>query len=297
MRLVDLGAPVAKNSFEKMIMMNVNRFLSFALSFVFVFVLSMSSVQMVAQSLPVSRHRHVVIAHRGDHVSLPENTLLAYKQGIDDGADYVEVDLRTTRDSFLVVMHNETVDRMTNGRGAIRDFDYAAIRGLVIWDAVHNQATRIPSFEEVLALCRNKINIYLDFKEADPGVTYAMIKKAGMEKHVAVYANSLEQITEWGKVAPAMPVITSIPDELKDSAAVAAFLDRYPIVGVDGSIGQYSPAIYRLFAQRHIAVWLDVQQKDEGPATWEKALAEKVPGMQSDHPAALVAYLKQKGIR
>ena len=247
--------------------------------------------------LPATGHRHVVIAHRGDHTVLPENTLLAYQQGIDDGVDYVEVDLRTARDGILVVMLNETVDRMTYGKGAIRDLDYATIRGLEIRDAVHNQAVRVPSFQEVLALCSHKVNIYLDFKEADPGLTYAMIKKAGMEKHIVVYANSLEQITAWGKVAPAMPIITSIPDEIKDSAGIAAFLDRYPIVGVDGSIGQYGTDIYSLFRQRHIAVWLDVQQKDEGPATWEKALAEKVQGMQSDHPAALVEYLKKEGVR
>ncbi len=247
--------------------------------------------------LPVIRHKHVVIAHRGDHVTLPENTLLAYQQGIDDGVDYVEVDLRTTRDSFLVVMHNASVDRMTNGKGEIKDLDYSAIRALEIRDPANNRVVQVPSFAEVLALCRNKVNIYLDFKSADPSVTYAMIRKAGMEKHVVVYANSLEQIIEWNRVAPSMPVITSIPDELKGAAALAAFLDKYPIVGVDGSIGQYSEAEYKLFKQRHIAVWLDVQDKGEGPALWDKALADKVEGMQSDHPAGLAGYLKDKGLR
>jgi glycerophosphoryl diester phosphodiesterase len=64
---------------------------------------------------PKSSHRFLVSAHRGDHTHAPENTLRAYANAIGAGADYVEIDLRTTRDSVLVIMHDASVDRMTNG--------------------------------------------------------------------------------------------------------------------------------------------------------------------------------------
>jgi glycerophosphoryl diester phosphodiesterase len=266
-------------------------------AFLAFFGLISAAAQSPHPTLPACKNKYVVIAHRGDHEELPENTLAAYASAIKLGVDYVEVDLRTTKDNFLVILHNETVDRMTNGKGKVKELGYTAIRAMAIAGNANNRSYMIPSFKEVLDLCRNNVNIYLDFKDADPGITYKMIRSAGMEKHVVVYANSLEQLEEWGKTAPGMPVITSVPDEIKDSANLAAFLDKYPIVGLDGSVHQYSPAILKFLKQRKIAVWLDVQNKEEGASLWEMAMGEKVEGMQTDHPAALIGYLKSHGIR
>lgn len=216
--------------------------------------------------LPVVKHKHVVIAHRGDHTVLPENTLAAYERAIQDGVDYVEVDLRTFKDGRLYISHGSLTE-------------------------LHKS---VPSFDEVLKLCRGKVNIYLDFKDADPVVVYPMIKKAGMEKHMVVYCNTLEQVDEWHKAAPEMPLMTSIPDEVKD---LNAFFDRYPVSVIDGNIGQYTPDMLAIFKTRNVAVWLDVQAKDEGPVSWQKALDTPVQGLQTDHPGALINYLKQNGNR
>ena len=67
--------------------------------------------------LPRARHAFIVVSHRGDHTQAPENTLAAFGNAIKDGADCVEIDLRTTVDSQLVIMHDATVDRMTDGWG------------------------------------------------------------------------------------------------------------------------------------------------------------------------------------
>jgi glycerophosphoryl diester phosphodiesterase len=216
--------------------------------------------------LPVVKHKHVVIAHRGDHTVLPENTLAAYTSAIEKGVDYVEVDLRTFNDGRLYISHGELSELKAG----------------------------VPSFDEVLKLCKGKVNIYLDFKNADPVVVYPKIKKAGMEKHMVVYCNTLEQVDAWHKVAPKLPLMTSVPDEVKD---LNAFFDRYPVSVIDGNIGQYTPEMLAIFKARNVAVWLDVQAKDEGPASWQKALDTPVQGLQTDHPGALINYLKQNGNR
>src|SRR5690606_15249365 len=117
------------------------------------------------------------------HTRVPENTLEAYREAIRNGADYVEVDLRITRDGRLVIMHDETVDHITNGRGRVADLSFSDIRRLEVLDKTHPEEGksiyRVPSFEEVLALCRGEIRIYLDFKQAAAGKTYAAIKAAG----------------------------------------------------------------------------------------------------------------------
>ena len=125
----------------------------------------------------------MVIAHRGNHVKVPENTVASVNEAILCGADYVEVDLRTTKDGRLVISHDASVDRMTNGKGKVRDLPFEAIEKLKV-GADSNAAYRIPAFEDVLHACKGRINIYLDFKDADPAAAYRQIKAAHMEKQV-----------------------------------------------------------------------------------------------------------------
>src|ERR1700729_4020868 len=89
-----------KKSLKKYIMKNL-----IALLFLFV-----SAAKMNAQTapLPESKHKFIVIAHRGDHVDVPENTIAAFENGIKNDVDYVEIDLRTSKDSVLVIMHDAT---------------------------------------------------------------------------------------------------------------------------------------------------------------------------------------------
>ena len=88
-------------------------------------------------SLPVTKHRCIVIAHRGDHTNAPENTLAAYQHSIEDGADFVEIDLRTTKDSQLVIMHNATIDHMTGRQGQVSDFLFDFIADTFGMDLCH----------------------------------------------------------------------------------------------------------------------------------------------------------------
>ncbi len=77
-----------------------------------------------------SRTRPLVIAHRGASADVPEHTLAAYEQAISDGADGLECDVRLTRDRHLVCVHDRTVNRTSNGRGAVRGHSLAQLRAL-----------------------------------------------------------------------------------------------------------------------------------------------------------------------
>jgi glycerophosphoryl diester phosphodiesterase len=113
-------------------------------------------------TLPKSKNKLVVIAHRGDHTIAPENSLLAIENAIHDSADYVELDIRTSKDGKLVLMHDATVDRMTNGHGKINELSFDSIRVLKLFNKnIDNPDTfQVPTFEEALKLCKNKITIY-----------------------------------------------------------------------------------------------------------------------------------------
>ncbi|HDD72245.1 MAG TPA: glycerophosphodiester phosphodiesterase, partial [Candidatus Bathyarchaeota archaeon] len=86
-----------------------------------------------------------VVAHRGASGAEPENTLRAVRRGFEVGADWVEVDVRVSRDGRFVVIHYETVDRTTDGSGRVSEMTFDELRKL---DA--GMGERMPSLEEVL---------------------------------------------------------------------------------------------------------------------------------------------------
>jgi glycerophosphoryl diester phosphodiesterase len=248
---------------------------------------------------PKSKHKFIIAAHRGDHVIYPENTLAAYEEAIRNEADYVEIDLRTTKDGELVSMHDGTINRMTDSKGNVKDFTIDELEQLKVKskDTTDKTVYHIPTFKQILTTCKNKINIYLDFKAADPEQAYQMIKQYGMEKQVLVYINSATQFTGWRKAAPKMPLMLSMPDSVKTVAAMESFINKYQPDILDGSYNQYSNEMVALAAKCNIPAWPDIQSAGEGPADWNKALEKGLRGLQTDHPALLVKFLKEKGLR
>ena len=246
--------------------------------------------------LPETKYKLAVIAHRGNHVKVPENTLESVKAAIKSGADYVEIDLRTTKDGYLVIHHDATVDRMTNGTGNVKDLTLAEIQQLKVADK--NKPTkktyRVPTFAEILKAAKGKINIYLDFKDADVTETYKQIQEAGMEKQVVVYINKIPQYKEWRKTAPGMPLITSVIEEVKNKEQLTFFLGQGTIEVLDNI---YDREMVAAANDNGVAVWLDVQSDHEGADDWNQALQKGIQGMQTDYPEALIAYLNKNGLR
>ena len=253
--------------------------------------------QPTSAALPISKHPFIVIAHRGDHTTFPENTLAAFEEAIKNEADYTEIDLRTTKDSMLVIMHDATIDRMTNGKGKIRDLTLAELLQLKI-NAPAGSSTQyaIPRFEEVLALCKNKIHIYLDFKDASVAQTMQLLKKYGMEHQVIVYINSVAQYRDWSRIAPSMPLIVSLPDSVKTVQGLQHFIASFPAAVLDGNYSDYTTEMVAAAVAAGLQVWPDIQSKEESN-NWEKALPLGFTGLQTDHPAAIIKWLKENGKR
>src|SRR2546423_13072452 len=96
-----------------------------------------------------SEQRIIVIAHRGANKFAPENTLAAFRKAIELGCDYVELDVRRTRDGALILMHDRTVDRTTNGTGQVSELTLSQIRSLDAGSKAGAQwkGERVPTFE------------------------------------------------------------------------------------------------------------------------------------------------------
>lgn len=112
----------------------------------------------------------LVIAHRGHSLEVPENTLEAYRRAIELGADMLEADVNITRDGELVMIHDWSLDRTTDGSGRVRDHALDEIRALDAgsWFAPAFRGIRVPTTVEALELARDAgVMICFEAKGAD----------------------------------------------------------------------------------------------------------------------------------
>lgn len=132
----------------------------------------------------------IVVGHRGCAGIEPENTLRAFRRAIELGCDMVECDVRLTRDGQLAVMHDERVDRTTNGTGPVAEFTLAELQAL---DA--GKGEQVPTLETVLETVRGHVDILVELKgEGTPGPAVAMVRRLGMERAVVFTCFELARI-------------------------------------------------------------------------------------------------------
>jgi glycerophosphoryl diester phosphodiesterase len=129
-----------------------------------------------------------IIAHRGSKGTHPENTLAAFKEAIRVGADGIELDVQQTKDHQLVVIHDETLERTTNGQGAVGESTLAEIKQLDAgtWFIENPLVQEIPTLEEVLALLvQEKFQGFLNIELKTDKVHYE-----GIEQRVVTLMNT-----------------------------------------------------------------------------------------------------------
>ncbi len=100
------------------------------------------------------------IGHRGAAALEPENTLRGFRKAVELGVDYVEFDIHRCKSRELVVIHDETVDRTTNGKGFVADLTLQQLKAL---DAGKGES--IPTLQEVIDCCKGKVKMQIEIKE------------------------------------------------------------------------------------------------------------------------------------
>lgn len=109
----------------------------------------------------------MITAHRGQWRDYPENSLEAIEEAIEDGAEIVEIDVRLTADGVPVLMHDETVDRTTNGKGKVSDFTLAQIKKLRLKEGLGGATAAltehtVPTLEEAMLVAKDRAIVNLD---------------------------------------------------------------------------------------------------------------------------------------
>jgi glycerophosphoryl diester phosphodiesterase len=164
----------------------------------------------------------LTVGHRGVMAVEPENTLRSFRRAEQEGVDQVELDLHLSKDGALVVMHDASVERTTDGRGLIRDLTLEEIRGL---DA--GLGERVPVFEEVLAAVGRPIQA--EIKDAAAArVLASVLRERGETGRVSVLSFHDEALAEIHTLLPEVATVLVAsdlgPDIVPRAQAVGARL-------------------------------------------------------------------------
>lgn len=134
----------------------------------------------------------ICIAHRGASGCWPENTLLAFRKALEFGADWLELDVHLSADGQLVVIHDFSLQRTTNGRGKVANKTVAQLRQ---FDA--GMGEKIPLLEEVLDLAASRATVNIELKGAGTGAAVARLLQqrfAAERQHGGLLASSLNEV-------------------------------------------------------------------------------------------------------
>lgn len=158
------------------------------------------------------RTKPYLMAHRGNRVLCPENTLAAFKQAFEDGADILETDLHLSKDGVFMCIHDATVDRTTNGVGAVAEKTCAELKALsASYGRAGFEDERIPTLRETAALVPPDRALALELKTdrfLEPGVCRRLVEEleeAGIRGRTVVLSFSAARVFAVQQADPAIP--------------------------------------------------------------------------------------------
>jgi glycerophosphoryl diester phosphodiesterase len=231
-----------------------------------------------------------VAHHRGAGRYAPENTLKSLEKALALGADYVEFDVRTTRDGAFVLLHDGSLDRTTSGRGSVRQRTSAEVATLDAgsWFGRPFAGTRVPTLDAFLdAAAPSGVGLYVDAKDIAPEALAEVLSRHGLSDRAVVYQGAayLEKLKS---IAPAL---RRMPP-LHDPSQLDALAERVRPYAVDTRWTILSkPLIDRCHALG-IKVFSDAIGANESVEKYQRAVRDGLDLIQTDHPVRVLRALE-----
>ncbi len=202
-----------------------------------------------------------IVAHRGFSYEAPENTLVAYEMALKTGAEMAECDVHLSSDGVAVLLHDETLDRTTNGTGPASDKSLAELQTLDAgsWKDARFAGERIPTLVQALRLVRGKLRFIIEIKGTGMGQAVVdAIREVGMApEEILIFSFHYDAVTSIRALDNALPA-TWLWDHLPADLAVReALFQRALQAGVEG-LGLSRRRVDQAFVDRAHAHGLNV---------------------------------------
>lgn len=216
-----------------------------------------------------------IVAHRGLAEGIPENTIAAFRQSVERGLGIIELDLRTTKDGHLVILHDETLDRTTDCTGLLSDFTLDRIKSCDAGWPSHS-GERIPTFTEVLDFVRDRpVRLLLDVK---PGTSIQhILREVRGRRAEAKVILGLRRTVDVSLVrteAPAVTILAFMPNVSDASQFSAAGAD---IIRLWSDWIKADPGVVARAQSLGPKVWIMVGRKlPKGDQDWNSLHARMI---------------------
>lgn len=259
----------------------------------------------------------LVIAHRGDWRNAPENSIKAIENAIEMGVDIVEIDVQKTKDGQLIIMHDETVDRTTNGKGPIKNYTLDSLKKLFLKNGLGRLTKhQIPTLEEALLTVKGKILVNLDKSYEHLREVYPILLKTGTIKQAlfkSYFLTAAKVKSDYGSLIDSllfMPLINiDKPDnamgdindfqtQLKPIAFELNFKKEASMLSSNAAIIKKAGSkvwINSLWASQNGGHDDDLAVDDKQPEqAWGWIIKQGANMIQTDRPQQLLNYLRSK---
>ena len=237
----------------------------------------------------------LVIAHRGASGNAPENTLAAFRKAIALGASFIETDLQLSRDARFVAIHDATVNRTTNGQGAVHEMTLADQRKLDAgsWFGSEFAGERIPTLEEILEFSKkNDVVFYLEIKPGGSwGGEHALIgalRESGEIPRTVVISFDPSIVLNLRKIEPTLMTGLLYDGQIENPLDKAVEIGARQLA-VRGDL--VTPALLAEAKKKDLQV---VCWTVNHPAHMRLLGAAGVDGIMSDYPDRLVAAVRKE---
>lgn len=258
----------------------------------------------------------LVASHRGDWRNYPENSLAAIESVIRMGVDIMELDLKLTKDSVLVLCHDHTINRTTNGKGRVCDITYDSIAKCVLKSG-HGVKTahKMPTLREALEVCKDRIVVNIDQGYEYYDLALALGEELGVTDQLLIKGKRSTEVVE-NKFAEYehnmmyMPIIDILKPQ--GQALFAEYMDKGIVpLAYEVCWNEYTPEVEDCM-QKVLAsgsklwvnsLWSSLCGGLEDDLAWDTQDPEAVYGklldmgatlIQTDRPEFLISYLRSK---
>lgn len=277
--------------------------------------------EAIAAQIHDPNSRYVVVAcHRGDWRNFPENSAMAIESIIKMGADIMELDLKMTRDSVLVLSHDRTIDRCTTGKGKVSDYTYEELMQFNLKRAhgVKSDTTHILTLEQALAICKDRICVNVDQGYEFYDQVLEITERLGVTDQILIKGKRpIEVVAEHEAKYPHNMMYMPIVDIQKEKGIELfnSYLEQSVVplayeVCWQSEDGSFQDACAKILAQGS-KIWVNTiwaslcggDGNDDDAAyisgdpdsVYKRYLDLGVSMIQTDRPELLIGYLEKQG--
>lgn len=241
----------------------------------------------------------LVAAHRAAHNFAPENSILAVENAIKEGIDIIEIDIKTSKDGIPMLMHDSTIDRTTNGTGALESYTFDELRKLRLKNADGTLSDyQIPTLEEVCGLAKGHIMIDLDLKLINIKPVVKEIQRSGMQSQVFFFDSDYKVLRQIKRIDPSLYLMPRTYSAKHVAKAIRIF--KPVIVHIDPSF--YTKELADDLEAKNIRVWINAFGEVDKSLT--EGSSDKLKGflknganvLQTDQPEKMLSALRAEGL-